>query len=65
MSGAGRFDVRAPMGALFLLLGAIVAVAGLTSRNAIVADIPIGLVWGGVMMAFGAAMSALAWRARK
>lgn len=65
MSGAGRFDVRAPMGALFLLLGAIIAVAGLTSRNAIVAGIPIALAWGGVMMAFGAAMSALAWRAKQ
>ncbi|MBI3792371.1 MAG: hypothetical protein HY275_16030 [Gemmatimonadetes bacterium] len=64
MSGAAKFDVRAPLGALFILLGAIVAVAGVTTPGAHPTGIAIATVWGGVMIAFGAVVSALAWRAR-
>ncbi len=64
MSGGAKFDVRAPLGALFVLLGAIIAVAGFVSRNATPTGLPIGLVWGSVMMVFGAVVSAMAWRGR-
>jgi len=30
MSGAARFDIRLPIGALFLLLGAVLTVYGIT-----------------------------------
>ena len=65
MSGGARFDVRTPLGALFVLLGAIISVAGVVTRNAMPTGIPIALVWGSVMMLFGALVSALAWRARR
>ena len=65
MSGAAKFDVRAPLGALFVLLGAIIAVAGLVTRNATPTGIPIALVWGSVMMVFGAIVSVIAFRARR
>ncbi len=65
MSGAAKFDVRAPLGALFVLLGGIIAVAGVMTRNAMPTGLPIALVWGSVMMVFGAVVSAMAWRARK
>lgn len=65
MSGAAKFDVRAPLGALFVLLGAIIAVAGVMTRNAMPTGLPIALVWGSVMMVFGAVVSAIAWRARR
>lgn len=65
MSGASKFDVRAPLGALFVLLGGIIAVAGVMTRNAMPTGLPIALVWGSVMMVFGAVVSAMAWRARK
>ncbi len=65
MSGHAKFDVRAPLGALFVLLGGIIAVAGVMTRNAMPTGLPIALVWGSVMMVFGAAVSAIAWRGRK
>ncbi len=65
MSGGAKFDVRAPLGALFVLLGAIIAVAGVMTRNATPTGIPIALVWGSVMMVFGAVVSVIAFRARR
>jgi hypothetical protein len=65
VSGGAKFDVRAPLGALFVLLGAIIAVAGVMTRNATPTGIPIALVWGSVMMVFGAVVSVIAFRARR
>ncbi len=63
--GAAPFDVRAPLGALFVLLGAIIAIAGAVDQGARPTGLPIALVWGGVMIAFGLVIGARAWRARK
>lgn len=58
------FDVRLPIGLLFLAIGALVAAAGLTGDPKVMeahsAGLNIDLVWGGVMAAFGAIMLALA-----
>ena len=64
------FDVRLPIGLLFLAIGALVAVCGLTGDPAVFAahsaGLNIDLVWGSVMAGFGALMLALvAWARRK
>jgi hypothetical protein len=62
-----HLDVRVPMGLLFLLLGIILVVFGLTSDPAIYVRHSLGqnvnLTWGGIFAAFGAAM--LLWSRRK
>ncbi len=58
------FDVRTPIGLLFLLIGALVAGYGVAAQP--VRDgINIDLVWGLVMAAFGALMLVLALLARR
>lgn len=60
---AVTLDVRTPAGGLFLVLGALLAVYGAISDPAIYQrslGINVNLVWGAVMIIFGAAM--LAWR---
>lgn len=58
------FDVRLPIGLLFLAIGVLVAASGLLGDSARVAahsaGLNIDLVWGGVMAAFGALMLLLA-----
>ncbi len=55
-----HLDVRVPLGLLFLLLGIILVVFGLTSDPAIYAQHSLGqnvnLFWGVVFALFGAAM---------
>jgi hypothetical protein len=54
-----RLDIRVPIGAMFALLGAILAVFGLVSDKAIYGrslGININLGWGLIMLAFGLAM---------
>jgi hypothetical protein len=58
------FDVRLPIGLLFLTIGAIVAVYGAVTQPTRT-DINIDLVWGLVMAAFGALMLGLAALARR
>jgi hypothetical protein len=68
MSDGMRLDVRLPIGGMFVLIGAIVAVYGLFSDPAIYErslGININLWWGLVMLAFGAFMLIMAWRAAK
>jgi hypothetical protein len=59
-----NLDIRYPIGYLFLLVGAILAVYGLVSGPEIYAAHSLGmnvnLWWGIVMAAFGAVMVALA-----
>ncbi len=55
------FDVRRPIGLLFLLIGVLVAGAGLFGAQS--GGLNIDLGWGAVMIVFGAAMLALARRA--
>jgi hypothetical protein len=63
------FDVRLPIGLLFLAIGLLVATVGLTGDPAVFrahsAGLNIDLVWGGVMAAFGALMLVLAAVHRK
>jgi hypothetical protein len=58
------FDVRTPIGVLFLLMGGLVAGYGLIAQP-IRAGINIDLVWGVVMAAFGAVLVLLAILARR
>jgi hypothetical protein len=64
-----QLDVRLPMGLLFLILGVILAGYGLTADPAIYARHSLGqnvnLLWGVIFALFGAAMLALAARAKK
>ena len=64
------FDIRLPIGLLFLAIGLLVAGYGLAGNpgtlDAHSAGLNIDLVWGAVMAAFGAAMLGLAaWARRK
>ena len=70
MSTVGRFDIRIPIGALFLLLGVILAVyGGVTSSNVDLygrsGNIVINLWWGLVMIVFGGAMLYFGVRAHR
>ena len=68
MSDGMKLDVRLPIGGMFALIGAIIAVYGLVSDPAIYErslGININLWWGLVMFAFGAFMLIMAWRAAK
>lgn len=59
-------DIRVPIGSLFALLGALLAGYGLCSSPAIYRrslGLDVNLWWGAVLLVFGIAMLALAWRA--
>jgi hypothetical protein len=59
-----KLDIRYPIGFLFLVVGAILAVYGVASGPEIYASHSLGmnvnLWWGVVMIAFGAVMVGLA-----
>jgi hypothetical protein len=63
------FDVRLPIGLLFLAIGILVAGAGLLGDPAVFkahsAGLNIDLVWGGAMAGFGAVMLLLAGLAKR
>jgi hypothetical protein len=63
------FDVRLPIGLLFLAIGLLVLGVGLTADPKVLdahgAGLNIDLVWGGVMAAFGALMLVLAALAKR
>ena len=63
-----HLDVRIPIGLLFVVFGAILAIFGLFSDPAIYQShslgININLAWGLVQIAFGAVMLWLAFRGR-
>jgi hypothetical protein len=63
------FDVRLPIGLLFLAIGLLVAGAGLTGDPKVLeahsAGVNIDLIWGSVMAAFGALMLVLAALAKR
>ena len=70
MSGATRFDIRLPIGALFLLLGAVLTVYGVATRSNTALyvrseNITINLWWGVVMLVFGALMFFYGRRAKE
>jgi hypothetical protein len=59
------FDVRTPIGLLFLAIGLMVAAYGAVAHPSSGGGVNIDLVWGLVMALFGALMAALAWLARR
>jgi len=61
-------DVRMPIGVFFVLVGGLLAIYGavtLHDPGASPTGVPIDLVWGGVLLAFGVVMVLLALRARR
>ncbi len=61
-------DVRMPIGAFFTLVGVILTIYGVVTMRdpgASPTGVPIDLVWGLVLLAFGLVMVALARRARR
>lgn len=58
------FDVRTPIGLLFLMMGAIVAAYGALARP-VRQSVNIDLVWGLVMACFGLLVLGLAVSARR
>jgi magnesium-transporting ATPase (P-type) len=70
MQGGSSVDIRFPMGLMFAIVGAIIAVyGGITNGNATYEvhsfGININLWWGIVLLLFGLTMLALAWKASK
>jgi hypothetical protein len=62
-----NFDLRLPIGLMFSFYGIVLVILGLISDKAIYArslGININLVWGAVMLIFGAVMLMLALRRR-
>lgn len=59
-----HFDVRVPIGLLFLAIGGLLAAYGLTADKAILeahsGGVNIDLVWGAAMAAFGALLLLMA-----
>ena len=62
-------DLRIPMGLMFSLVGAILAVYGLLTRGSEIYQrllgINVNICWGGTLLLFGLAMLGLAWWASK
>ena len=62
-----NFDLRLPIGIMFSLFGAMLVIFGAVSNKEIYEThslgININLVWGAVLLVFGAAMLLLTWRA--
>jgi len=58
-----RFDIRLPIGLVFVLIGAMVAVRGLIGGAALAqaqtAGLNIDLIWGAAMTVFGAGLLAV------
>ncbi|MFL5576928.1 MAG: hypothetical protein ACJ79S_13260, partial [Gemmatimonadaceae bacterium] len=63
-----HLDVRTPIGALFCVIGAVIGAYGAATLGDPAVHptgVAIDLVWGGVMLAFGVMMLALAGRAAR
>jgi hypothetical protein len=70
MSAGARFDIRLPIGGLFLLLGGVLTVYGLATKSDVQLyarseNIAINLWWGIVMVIFGALMLYFGSRAKQ
>ena len=63
-----NFDLRLPLGLLFSIFGAMLAIYGIFSDRELYArslGIDVNLDWGLVLLVFGLAMLGLALRARQ
>jgi uncharacterized membrane protein len=62
-------DIRIPLGLMFLVTGALMAVYGLFTRGSAIydksLDININLIWGGLMLVFGLVMYIMGRRPRR
>ena len=59
-------DIRWPIGLMFTLIGVLLTGYGVAKASASMSlGININLVWGIVLLVFGVAMLAGAWRGRK
>ena len=68
MSLETKLDVRLPIGIMFTLFGAIIAIYGIVTDPVIYQrslDININLWWGLFMVVFGAGFLLTAWRASR
>jgi hypothetical protein len=70
MSGGAGMDLRLPIGGLFVVLGVILGIFGVMTNGDTVmyqrsGGMNINLIWGVVMLAFGALFLVLAQRAAK
>ncbi len=63
-----NLDLRIPMGLMFLIVGAILTVFGLTTMGSPIyaksVGMNINLIWGGVMLVFGGTMFLLGRRSQ-
>ena len=64
-----NFDLRLPIGIMFSLFGALLVIFGAVSGKEIYdthsLGININLIWGAVLLVFGAFMLLLTWRASR
>lgn len=64
-----NLDIRMPIGLFFLLVGAVLAVFGATTNADAMYEHSLGLnvnlIWGAVLLVFGAIMVVMARRASK
>jgi hypothetical protein len=70
MSGSARFDIRLPIGGLFLALGGILTAYGIATKSDVQLyarsdNIAINLWWGLVMLVFGGVMLFFGTRAKE
>jgi len=70
MSGGAGMDLRLPIGGLFVVLGVILGIFGVMTNGDVAmyersGGMNINLIWGGVMLGFGALFLVLAQRAAK
>ena len=62
-----NFDVRIPIGLMFSIFGVMLVLFGLVADEAIYQrsmGVNVNLWWGLVLLAFGAVMLWMSWRAR-
>jgi hypothetical protein len=56
-------DIRWPIGLMFTLIGLLLTGFGVVNRaGSLSLGIDINLIWGGVLLGFGALMLFFAWR---
>jgi len=63
-----HLDIRLPIGLMFLTIGVVMSVYGITSDPEMYKrslNINVNLLWGCVLIIFGLAMLLMAWRASK
>ena len=63
-----HLDIRLPIGLMFLIIGVVMSVYGITSGPEMYKrslNINVNFLWGCVLIIFGLAMLLMAWRASK